>query len=189
VLPHSQRPWTEPGRDHDLVISAQRGDLVALFTLLRVHREELWRLCVALTLDQRRAERLYHETLVRAAKNLRTVPADAPVLHWLARLATHLAVAWSRHESPRSPAEAAVGRSPGPGYWPAADGNAPIPMHDPRLRAALWSFSEQDRLLLALAVVERLSYGDVALVTKRDATEVVQRLSELRERLAGEVAA
>ena len=182
MLPHSQRPWTEPGRDHDLVISAQRGDLVALFTLLRVHRDELWRLCVALTLDHRRAERLFHETLVRAAKNLRTVPADAPVLHWLARLATHLAVAWSRHEGPRSSGES-------PGQWPVADGNAPIFSNEPRLMAALWSFPEQDRLLLALAVVERLSYGDVARVTKRDATEVVQRLSELRERLAGEVAA
>jgi RNA polymerase sigma-70 factor (ECF subfamily) len=182
VLPHSQRPWTEPGRDHDLVISAQRGDLVALFTLLRAHREELWRLCVALTLDHRRAERLFHETLVRAAKNMRTVPADAPVLHWLARLATHLAVAWSRHDGPRTPVEAA-------GYWPAADGGEPVWFHDPRLLATLANFPEPDRMLLALAIVERLSYGDVARVTKRDATEVVRRLTELRERLAGEVAA
>jgi RNA polymerase sigma-70 factor (ECF subfamily) len=163
------------------VIAAQRGDLAALFTLLRVHRETLWRLCLALTLDQARAERLFHETLVRAAKSLRTVPADAPVLHWLARLATHLAVAWSRHEGPRTPGEPT-------GAWPIAD-EAPLFSHDPRLLATLERFPEQDRVLLVLAVVERLSYGDVARVTKCDAGDVVRRLTELRERLAGEVAA
>jgi len=182
VHPHSLRPWTEPGRDHDLVIAAQRGDLAALFTLLRAHRETLWRLCVALTLDQARAERLFHETLVRAAKSLRTAPADAPVLHWLARLATHLAVAWSRHEGPRTPGEPT-------GAWPVADGEAPLFSHDPRLVATLERFPEPDRMLLLLAVVERLSYGEVARVTKRDAAEVVRRLTELREWLAGEVAA
>lgn len=180
--PHSLRPWTEPGRDHDLLIAAQRGDLAALFTLLGAHRDTLWRLCVALTLDQARAERLFHETLVRAAKSLRTVPADAPMLHWLARLATHLAVAWSRHEGPRTPGEPT-------GAWPVTSGEAPFFSHDPRLLATLERFPESDRLLLLLAVVERLSYGDVARVTKRDAGEVVRRLTELREWLAGEVAA
>ena len=180
--PHSLRPWTEPGRDHDLVIAAQRGDLAALFTLLGAHRDTLWRLCVALTLDQARAERLFHETLVRAAKSLRSIPADAPVLHWLARLATHLAVAWSRHEGPRTPDEPT-------GAWPVTDGEAPLFSHDPRLLATLGRFPEPDRLLLLLTVVERLSYGEVARVTKRDAGEVVRRLTELREQLAGEVAA
>lgn len=180
--PHSLRPWTEPGRDHDLVIAAQRGDLAALFTLLGAHRDTLWRLCVALTLDQARAERLFHETLVRAAKSLRSIPADAPVLHWLARLATHLAVAWSRHEGPRTPDEPT-------GAWPVTDGEAPLFSHDPRLLATLERFPEPDRLLLLLTVVERLSYGEVARVTKRDAGEVVRRLTELREQLAGEVAA
>jgi len=182
VHDHSQSPWTDPGRDHDLVISAQRGDLVALFTLLRAHRAELWRVCVALTLDHRRAERLFHETLVRAAKNLRTVPADAPVLHWLVRLATHLAVAWTRHEGPKTPTEPS-------GAWPGGAPTSPIRSADPRLAAALASLPEQDRLLLVLAMVERLSYAAVARVTKRDAAEVVRRLTELRERLAGEVAA
>jgi RNA polymerase sigma-70 factor (ECF subfamily) len=182
VHPHSLRPWTEPGRDHDLVIAAQRGDLAALFTLLGAHRDTLWRLCVALTLDQARAERLFHETLVRAAKSLRSIPADAPVLHWLARLATHLAVAWSRHEGPRTPDEPT-------GAWPVSDGEAPLFSHDPRLLATLERFPEPDRLLLLLTVVERLSYGEVARVTKRDAGEVVRRLTELREQLAGEVAA
>jgi len=164
------------------MIAAQRGDLAALFTLLAAHRDTLWRLCAALTLDQARAERLFHETLVRAAKSLRSVPVDAPMLHWLARLATHLAVAWSRHEGPRTPGEPT-------GAWPVADGEAPLFSHDPRLLATLERFPEPDRLLLLLAVVERLSYDEVARVTKRDAGEVVRRLTELRERLAGEVVA
>jgi DNA-directed RNA polymerase specialized sigma24 family protein len=57
------------------------------------------------------------------------------------------------------------------------------------LLATLERFPEPDRLLLLLTVVERLSYGEVARVTKRDAGEVVRRLTELREQLAGEVAA
>jgi len=168
------RSWTEPGRDAELLIAAQRGEREALFALLRAHRRELWRICLALTLDPERAERLHLETLVRAAKHVRAAPADAPVLHWLARLAAHLAVAWSRHE----PAPGAAGRA-----WAASAGA------DPRFAASLARCPEPDRLLLALAVVERLSYADVARVTRRETQDVLRQLTRLRARLAGETSA
>ena len=179
--PQPSDPWREPGPDPGVLNAAQRGELVALFSMLRAHRMELWRVCLALTLDHRRAERLFHETLVRAAKNLRTVPPGSPILHWLTRLATHLAVAWTRQEGPRRPGEPT-------GDWPGGGAESPL-AGDPRLLAALADLSVPDRLLLALAVVERLGYGDVARVTKIETLEVVRRLTRLRARLAGEAAA
>src|SRR5262249_56656228 len=104
---------------------------------------------------------LFHETLVRAAKNLRTVRADAPVLHWLVRLATHLATAWTRHEGPHTVTEPT-------GAWPGGAATTPLRSGDPRLSAALATLPEQDRLLLVLAMVERLSYGAVARRTQPD---------------------
>ena len=120
--PQPSDPWREPGPDPGVLNAAQRGELVALFSMLRAHRMELWRVCLALTLDHRRAERLFHETLVRAAKNLRTVPPGSPILHWLTRLATHLAVAWTRQEGPRRPGEPT-------GDWPGggAESSNPAP--------------------------------------------------------------
>ena len=67
-----RRPWTEPGRDPGLTAAAQRGDLAALFTLLREYRRELWSVCFALTLDRARAERLFHDTLLKAVDELYT---------------------------------------------------------------------------------------------------------------------
>ena len=178
-----RRPWTEPGRDPELALAAQNGDLGALFTLLRKHRRELWRMCFALTLDRGRAERLFHDTLLRAAKNLRSLPAGTALLPWLARLAAHLAATSSRQD--------ATGRAAGPAS-PALDpvvAGTPLGDAERSILQAFSRLSETDRLLLALASIERLTYPELAAMARRDVPAVMQQLAVLRTRLAGEEAA
>ena len=174
-----RRPWTEPGRDPQHVYDAQRGDLAALFTLLREYRRELWSVCFALTLDRTRAERLFHDTLVRASKNLRSVPNGAAFLPWLVRFAVNGATSSQRRD-------------------PAAKDSAPSERtaFGTELTAeqagALRAFAElsgQDRLLYALAAIERLPYGEIGALTRRENNAVIHDLALLRARLAHREAA
>jgi len=174
-----RRPWTEPGRDPELLHAAQNGDLAALFTLLRERRDELWRVCFALTLDRVRAERLFHETLVRAAKNLRSVPHGQAFLPWLVRLAANLAT-HGRRESPEAVAASAA-RSDALGK--------PLAPEQVEVLASFAALPEFERLLLALAEIEKLPYAEIGAITRREATAVIHQLALIRARMAGEQAA
>ena len=176
------RSWTEPGRDPELALAAQRGDLGALFTLLRKYRRELWRVCFALTLDRQRAERLVHDTLLRAAKNLRSLPTGSSMLPWLVRLAAHLATSAARQAPPGSaPGDAAP-------LSPEALGTALTEMERPVLEAFA-SLSEGERLLLALDTIEHVPYPDLAVIAKREVPVIMNQVSQIRSRLAREEAA
>jgi len=174
-----RRPWTEPGRDPQHVYDAQRGDLAALFTLLREYRRELWSVCFALTLDRTRAERLFHETLLRASKNLRSVPNGAAFLPWLVRLTLNGAAAIQRRD-PASKDSALSDRT--------ALGTE-LTAEQSRALHAFAGLSGQDRLLYALAAIERLPYGEIGALTRRDNNSVIHEVAVLRVRLAhGEAA-
>ena len=170
-----RRPWTEPGRDPGLTAAAQRGDLAALFTLLREYRRELWGVCFALTLDRTRAERLFHDSLLKAAKNLRSVPNGAAFLPWLIRLAAHGAAAEDRKDAAAA--------------HPTASGTSALGTElNPEQARALRAFAAlggQERLLYALAALEHVPYAEIAAITRREPNEVIHDLSLLRVRLAG----
>lgn len=171
--------WTEPGRDPELALAAQRGDLGALFTLLRKYRRELWRVCFALTLDRQRAERLVHDTLLRAAKNLRSVPTGSSMLPWLVRLAAHLATAAARNGPP------ATGAEP---LSPEALGTALTEMERPVLEAFA-ALPEGERLLLALDTIEHIPYPELAVIAKREVPVIMNQVALIRSRVAREEAA
>lgn len=174
-----RRPWTEPGRDPEHVYAAQRGDLAALFTLLREYRRELWSVCFALTLDRARAERLFHETLLRASKNLRSVPNGAAFLPWLVRLAASAAASNQRRDAAEKD-PAAMDRT--------ALGTELTEEQSHALHAFA-SLTGQDRLLYALAAIARLPYAEIGTVTRRESNAVIHELAQLRARLAHREAA
>jgi DNA-directed RNA polymerase specialized sigma24 family protein len=171
--------WTEPGRDPELALAAQRGDLGALFTLLRKYRRELWRVCFALTLDRLRAERLVHDTLLRAAKNLRSLPTGSSMLPWLVRLAAHLATAASRQGPPTGGAEP---------FSPEALGTALTEIERPVLEAFA-TLPEGERLLLALDTIEHIPYPELAVIAKREVPVIMNQVALIRSRIAREEAA
>jgi DNA-directed RNA polymerase specialized sigma24 family protein len=176
MLDPMRRPWTDPGRDPELLYAAQGGDLAALFTLLRERRAELWRVCFALTLDRSQAEQLFHETLLRAAKNLRSVPNGTSLLPWIVRLAANLATHARREAgqgaTPLPPVSASLGRTLAPNEAMAVAAFAKLP--------------EADRLLMALAAIEHVPYGEIGAITRRENTAVIHQLALIRARMAGE---
>ena len=170
-----RRHWTEPGRDPALVYAAQLGDLAAQFTLLREYRRELWKVCFALTLDRVRAERLFHETLLHAAKHLRSVPNGAAFLPWLVRIAAHGAAAEEGRDWTGAAGDSALG--------------SPLSDEQSRVLRAFASLDSQERLLYALAALEQLTYPEIGAITRREPRAVTQDLSRLRARLASGEAA
>ena len=171
--------WTEPGRDPELALAAQRGDLGALFTLLRKYRRELWRVCFALTLDRQRAERLVHDTLLRAAKNLRSLPTGSSMLPWLVRLAAHIATAAAKSGTTPAGAEPLSAE---------ALGTTLTEVERPVLETFA-SLPEGERLLLALDTIARLPYPELAVIAKREVPVIMNQLALIRSRLAREEAA
>lgn len=171
--------WTEPGRDPELALAAQRGDLGALFTLLRKYRRELWRVCFALTLDRQRAERLVHDTLLRAAKNLRSLPTGSSMLPWLVRLAAHIATAAAKSGTTPAGAEPLSAE---------ALGTSLTEVERPVLETFA-SLPEGERLLLALDTIARLPYPELAVIAKREVPVIMNQLALIRSRLAREEAA
>lgn len=171
--------WTEPGRDPELALAAQRGDLGALFTLLRKYRRELWRVCFALTLDRQRAERLVHDTLLRAAKNLRSLPTGSSMLPWLVRLAAHLAT---------SATKAGLAVSTAEPLSPEALGTGLTEMERPVLEA-FSTLPEGERLLLALDTIEHIPYPELAVIAKREVPVIMNQVALIRARVAREEAA
>ena len=171
--------WTEPGRDPELALAAQRGDLGALFTLLRKYRRELWRVCFALTLDRQRAERLVHDTLLRAAKNLRSLPTGSSMLPWLVRLAAHLATTAAKSGAPAPGAEPLSAEALG---TPVSEMERPV-------LEAFAALPEGERLLLALDTIEHISYPELAVIAKREVPVIMNQVALIRSRLAREEAA
>ena len=144
---------------------------------MREYRGELWSVCFALTLDRHRAEWLFHETLLRASKNLRSVPNGAAFLPWLIRLAAHGASSNQR----RDPS--------GPATNESASLGAQLTTEQSRALRAFKGLAGPERLLYALAAVERLSYAEIGAITRREHNAVIHELSQLRTRLAhGEAA-
>ena len=174
----STRPWTEPGRDPELLSKAQRGDLTSLQSLIRSHRLPLWRACLAIARHLGEAELLFQETLAHATRQLRAAPSHKPFLPWLVKLARQLDAAKMRGR----PLRPTVGtRRPNGEPWLAGAHGAHY-VEDEQL--ALHAFAllhSDDQWLLTLRLLERLSYAEISRVTGIPVPRVLNRLALARE--------
>jgi DNA-directed RNA polymerase specialized sigma24 family protein len=172
------RPWTEPGRDPELLQSAQRGELTALLQLLYTHRLPLWRACLAITRHLGEAELLFQETLAHATRHLRAAPAGKPFLPWIVKLARQLDAAKLRGRPLRPP----VGiRRPNGEPWLAGARGAHYVEDE---QCALHAFSllhSDDQWLLMLRLCERLPYAEIARITGISVPRVMNRIALARE--------
>ena len=174
----STRPWTEPGRDPELLIAAQRGDLTALLQLIYTHRVSLWRACLAVTRHLGEAELLFQETLAHAARQLRAAPAHKPFLPWLVKLARQLDSAKMRGRPLRPP----VGtRRPNGEPWLAGARGAHYVEDEQRTLHAFALLHSDDQWLLTLRLLERLSYPEIARITGISVPRVMNRIALARE--------
>ena len=180
----SATPWTEAGQDPKLLRQSQRGDLAAALRIFHAHQLPLWRACLVLTQDPREAERLFEETIEHATRELPGAPVQQPLLPWLARLARELDANRAAMR-PRDPSSLGAGRPDGQ-LWDEGAPDTSVERH------ALHGFSQldgDDRWLLALRLLEGLSYDDIAQVTGTTVERVAERLAFAREQIDQEYGA
>lgn len=172
------RPWTETGRDPELLHAAQRGDLTALLQLYSTHRLSLWRACIAITRHLGEAELLFQETLAHATRHLRAAPANKPFLPWIVKLARQLDAARMRGR----PLRPAVGaRRPNGDSWYAGARGAHYVEDEQRALHAFSLLHSDDQWLLTLRLCERLPYPEISRITGISVPRVMNRIALARE--------
>lgn len=176
-------PWLESGREAGLVLSAQRGELSALYELLREYHRPLYRLCFALTRDRVAAAQLVEETARRAWKGLAQLPVGKPFFPWLVRITRNLAVTQARRNAGDVRPTARPLARPAGDPWGGEFASLADVEFEQRALVAFEHLSADDQLALALRLIERLSYADIALVLDTTPGAVMHRLSTLRENL------
>lgn len=184
-------PELEPGREADLVRSAQAGDHAAFAEIVRHFQRPIYRVAYALTRNASDADDLAQETFVRAFRAIGRFRAGEPLYPWLSRIAVNLTYSLfrQRRRHPETSIEPLVesGRQ-----WAAdddpAERAAESERHE-RLAAAFAGLSHEHQAVLTLRVVEDLSYDDIARALGVPAGTVMSRLSRARAELRARLAA
>lgn len=178
----TQGPWMEHGREAALVLAARRGELPALFELLRAFQLPLWRVCFAFTRHRGECELLVQETARRALKNIKQLPEGQSFLAWLIRTARHLALVESRRRAGERRAAVPALRPDGTRWEDGSRGVHDV-AHEQRVLAAFAALSVDEQLVLALRLGERMSYSEIAATLEQPLTATMHRIAVLRERL------
>jgi DNA-directed RNA polymerase specialized sigma24 family protein len=156
---HSQTTVLDSGREAELIAAAQSGDQDAFLDLAAQYQQSLYRLIYALTLDQEQAETLTQEALVRAWRSIGSYPTGRRFYPWLLRIARNLP-----YEAP------AVSAMNGP---------------DDALVAAMQGLRRDDRIALALRVVEKVPYPEIAALLDAPTGIVILRIAQARGLILG----
>ena len=178
----TQGPWMEHGREAALVLAARRGELPALFELLRAFQLPLWRVCFALTRHRGECELLVQETARRAQKNIKQLPEGQSVLPWVLRLARNLALAQARRRA-GEPRTAVAALRPDGTRWEDGTRGVIDVAFEQRLLTAFAALSVDEQLVLALRLFERMPYAEIANALEQPLAATMHRIAMLRERL------
>ncbi len=174
------------GPDDDALIAAsQRGDDAAFGMLVRRHQRAVHRLAWSLTRSASDADDLTQETFVRAWRAIARFELGQPVFPWLARIVTNTAYSLFRHRRrrPEQSIEPLVeqGMQWGVDDDPAA--HADRSERDARLRACFEQLAPEHQSVLALRVMQDLSYEQIAQALGVPVGTVMSRLSRARAEL------
>lgn len=94
-----------------LIARAQRGDEVALATLLQMHYLTVKKYLVTVTFDRDLAEDLTQETVIRAIRRIGQFGGRSKFSTWLIAIATNLYLDWLRREKRQQQLVAAAGEA------------------------------------------------------------------------------
>lgn len=150
--------FLDAGREGDLTARAQMGDHGAFLELASHYQRPLYRLLFALCLDEERAAAHTREALVRAWEQLPEYPLGRRFFPWLAGIARSV---------------------PAPVTAPPADAAG----EQDRLRSAIEGLRTDDRVTLALRVVEQLRYETIAALLDVPVGVVTMRIAQARGHL------
>lgn len=185
MKPDAERMSSAGPSDDALIASAQAGDAKAFGEIVRRYQRAVYRVAWALTRNATDADDLAQETFVRAWGAIGTFERGLPLYPWLARICTNLAFSLfrSRRRKPETPLEPLLeaGKQWGVEDDPAA--HAERSEHDEKLRACFAELAPEHQAVLALRVLQDLSYDEIARALNVPAGTVMSRLSRARAEL------
>ena len=168
--------------DAALIAAAQRGDRAAFGEIVRRYQRAVHRVAWALTRSDADADDLAQETFVRAWGAIGRFEPGQPLYPWLARIVTNQAFTLfrRRRRRPEVPLEPLLeaGRQWGVEDDPAR--HAGEREHHARLRACFAELAPEHQAVLALRIVQDLSYDDIARALNLPVGTVMSRLSRAR---------
>ncbi len=154
--------WMELQLEQELVDASQRGDRDSFLELVRHYERPVYQLAYAMTRDVDDAASLAREAFVRAGKGIKDLPESRRFFPWVLRIARNLAVSLARKR--------AGTQGPGGG--------------DSLLRS-LEELRPDEQMALALRVVQRLRYADIAALLDTSLGAAMVRLAQARALLLG----
>jgi RNA polymerase sigma-70 factor (ECF subfamily) len=160
----------EVEREARLVREAQQGNRESFRELITHYERPVYRLAYALTREHERATELAHDSFSRAWSGLKGMPEGKRFFPWVLRIARNLSVTHGRRRAgtPTSPAATAEN---------AASGHED---REERMREALRELRPDEQMALALRVVERLPYKEIAELLDHSVGVTLARLSTAR---------
>ena len=180
-----QRTPTEGPDDDGLIRAAQGGDQAAFGELVRRHQRAVYRVAYGLTRNPSDADDLAQEAFVRAYQAIGRFRVGEPVFPWLARIVTNLAFSLfrSRRRRPETALEPLVeaGRQ-----WGVDDDPADRTVRhesEQQLQSAFAELKPDHQAVLALRIVEEMSYEQIADTLHVPVGTVMSRLSRARAEL------
>lgn len=144
--------------------------------LVEQHAGALYRLALSIVHDPALAEDVVQESFIRGWKALPDFRGEAPLRHWLLKIAHNTAVSTLRvlREEPRDPAQLPHG--PGEDVERVVHARLAV-------TAALERLDPMSRSIVELREVEGLSYEEIATVLEIPQSTVKTRLFRARRRL------
>ncbi len=147
--------------DRELVERAQGGDSRAFEELYRTHVDRVYGLCLRMSADRERAERLTQDTFVRCWEKLGTFRGESRFSSWLYRMAVNVVLNDQRARKRRNlrlESTGDLGR-----YGTAAPQGARDDTID--VERALAGLPEAARTVLVLYGIEGYKYREIAEMT------------------------
>ncbi len=175
-------PEMEPGREADLVRAAQGGDQAAFGEIVRHFQRAVFRVAYALTRNASDADDIAQETFVRAYQAIGRFRTGEPLYPWLSRITVNLA--YSLHRLRRRRPEASIEPLVEAGrQWPVEDDplrHVAERERDRQIGEAFAGLTPEHQAVLALRVVEEMSYEEIARTLGVPVGTVMSRLSRAR---------
>jgi RNA polymerase sigma-70 factor (ECF subfamily) len=165
--------WLEKSEESNLVRAAQQGNQQAFLALVDHYQRPLYRLAFALTRRRDDAETITRESLLRAWAGIHGMPEGKRFFPWVLRMTRNLSVAQTRRRAGEATPAPDVESLESEEERDDAAG-----MH--RLLDALRSLRPDEQMALALRVVERLPYGEIAELLDHSVGVTIARLSTSR---------
>ncbi|MCC6649686.1 MAG: sigma-70 family RNA polymerase sigma factor [Candidatus Eisenbacteria bacterium] len=183
--PNVERMSAAGPPDDELITRSQRGDQRAFAEIVRRYQRSVYRVAYALTRNASDADDLAQETFLRAWGAIGRFELGSPLYPWLARICTNQAFSLfrTRKRRPETPIEPLLEAGK---QWGVDDDPADHTARNERDSALQDCFAQlppEQQAVLALRVMQDMSYDEIAKTLNVPIGTVMSRLSRARVEL------